>query len=78
MLGRVRRRHSRAQARYLVLPLTTLCEGFATNGRVVIAMLTAAISGDTGDTDQVPSLIDPELIVRASSAPPGQTRSRAT
>ena len=38
-------------------------------------MLTAAISGET---DQVPSLIDPELMVRASSAAPGQTGIRAT
>ena len=66
------------EAAYLIPPLTTVRQDFEAIGREAIAMLTAAISGDTGDTDQVPSLIDPELIVRASSAPPGQTRSRAT
>ena len=63
------------EAEYLIPPLTTVRQDFAAIGREAISMLTAAISGET---DQVPSLIDPELIVRASSAPPGQTRSQAT
>ena len=63
------------EAAYLIPPLTTVRQDFAAIGRGAITMLTAAISGQT---DQVPNLIDPDLIVRASSAPPGQTRSRTT
>ena len=63
------------EAAFLIPPLTTVRQDFDAIGRGAIAMLTAAISGET---DQVPSLIDPELIVRASSAAPGQTRSGTT
>jgi DNA-binding LacI/PurR family transcriptional regulator len=63
------------EAEYLIPPLTTVRQDFSAIGREAIAMLTAAISGET---DQVPSLIDPQLIVRASTAPPGRTRSSTT
>ncbi|MDN5796589.1 MAG: LacI family DNA-binding transcriptional regulator [Intrasporangium sp.] len=60
------------EAGYLIPPLTTVRQDFSAIGRSAIAMLTAAISGDA---DHVPSLIDPELIVRASTSSPGRTRS---
>jgi DNA-binding LacI/PurR family transcriptional regulator len=63
------------EAAYLIPPLTTVRQDFGAIGREAIAMLTAVFRGET---DQVPSLIDPELIVRASSAPPPSTRSTPT
>ncbi|WP_242652922.1 LacI family DNA-binding transcriptional regulator [Intrasporangium flavum] len=59
------------EAEYVIPPLTTVRQDFEQIGREAIAMLTQVISGDT---DQEPSLIDPELIVRASTAPPLSTR----
>jgi DNA-binding LacI/PurR family transcriptional regulator len=63
------------EAAFLIPPLTTVRQDFSEIGREAIDMLTDAISGET---DQDPSLIDPELIVRASTAPPGRSRSTTT
>ena len=63
------------EAAFLIPPLTTVRQDFSEIGREAIDMLTDAISGET---DQDPSLIDPELIVRASTAPPGRSRSATT
>ncbi len=60
------------EAAYLIPPLTTVRQSFTEIGREAIAMLTNAIGGES---DQVPSLIDPELIVRSSTSPPGGSRS---
>ncbi|MGW5242142.1 LacI family DNA-binding transcriptional regulator [Monashia sp. NPDC004114] len=60
------------EAAYLIPPLTTVRQDFSEIGRAAIDMLTAAIAGET---DQVPSLIDPELVVRASTSPPGRSTS---
>ncbi len=56
---------------YLIPPLTTVRQDFPAVGRRAIEQLAAAIGGDEGS---VIPLIDPELVVRASTAPP--TRSR--
>ncbi|MEO7752803.1 MAG: LacI family DNA-binding transcriptional regulator [Terracoccus sp.] len=56
---------------YLIPPLTTVRQDFPAVGRHAIEQLAAAIGGDEGS---VIPLIDPELVVRASTAPP--TRSR--
>lgn len=49
-----------------VPPLTTVRQDFAALGRRCIALLTAAMAG--GDADHTP--IAPQLVVRASTAPP--------
>ncbi len=56
---------------YLIPPLTTVWQDFPAVGRRAIEALTAAIGGDEGPA--IP-LVAPELVVRASTAPP--TRSR--
>jgi DNA-binding LacI/PurR family transcriptional regulator len=63
------------EAEFLIPPLTTVRQDFERIGRQAIAMLTDVISGET---DQVPSLIDPVLVVRASTAPPGRPSTRST
>jgi DNA-binding LacI/PurR family transcriptional regulator len=60
------------EAAYLIPPLTTVRQDFTAIGHEAISMLTAVIAGET---DQAPSLIDPELVVRASTAPSRQSRS---
>ncbi len=59
------------ESAYLIPPLTTVRQDFPAVGRRAIEQLTAAIRGDASS---VVPLIDPELVVRASTAPP--TRSR--
>lgn len=72
------------EAEFLIPPLTTVRQDFEAIGREAIAILTAAISDETHvGTEQVPSLITPELVVRASTAAlqsptSDQSRSRPT
>lgn len=55
------------EAAYLIPPLTTIRQDFPAVGRRAIEVLQAAI---THRTESLPRLIDPELIVRVSTAPP--------
>ena len=55
------------EAAYLIPPLTTVCQDFDATGRAAITTLTAAILGEPHHRR---SVIDLDLIVRASSAPP--------
>ena len=52
------------ETRYLIPPLTTVRQDFDAVGREAIALLVRAISGSP---PQLPDLIPPELIVRAST-----------
>ena len=54
------------EAAYLIPPLTTVRQDFDAVGVRAVEALTAAIAGSTGDP---PSLITPELVVRASTGP---------
>ena len=54
------------EAAYLIPPLTTVRQDFTAVGRRAIEILRAALSGSTGPA----RLISPELVVRASTAPP--------
>lgn len=59
------------EAPYLIPPLTTVRQDFSAVGRRAIAILRSAIAGDpTPDR-----LINPELVVRASSAAPPERNS---
>ncbi len=55
------------ETRYLIPPLTTVAQDFAAVGRSAIELLRQAVAGDTPPR---PELIQPRLIVRASTAPP--------
>jgi len=59
-------------APYLIPPLTTVRQDFPAVGRRAIEILRAAIDG----TPAPARLIDPELVVRASSGPPAPTPTR--
>ncbi len=59
------------EAAYVIPPLTTVRQDFPAIGRAAIGMLTAAIAGEK---QQKPSLIDPELVVRRSTAAPRPDR----
>ncbi|MBB2986870.1 LacI family DNA-binding transcriptional regulator [Terracoccus luteus] len=59
------------EAAYVIPPLTTVRQDFPAIGRAAIGMLTAAIAGEKM---QKPSLIDPELVVRRSTASPRPDR----
>jgi DNA-binding LacI/PurR family transcriptional regulator len=54
------------EAAYLIPPLTTVRQDFTAVGRRAIEILQAAIAGKAGPD----RLIGPELVIRASSAPP--------
>lgn len=60
------------EAAYLIPPLTTIRQDFAAVGRRAIEVLRAAI---TRQEEQLPRLLDPELVVRSSTAPPSRTRT---
>ncbi|WP_245596420.1 LacI family DNA-binding transcriptional regulator [Nocardioides alkalitolerans] len=62
------------EAAYLIPPLTTVRQDFGAVGRRAIEILRAAIDG----TPAPPSLIAPELTVRASTAAPRRTPHRST
>ena len=55
------------EAAYTIPPLTTVRQDFAAVGRRAIEVLQSAI---TGREEDLPRLVDPELVVRASTAPP--------
>lgn len=59
------------EAAYVIQPLTTVRQDFPAIGRAAIGMLTATIAGEKL---QKPSLIDPELVVRHSTASPRPDR----
>jgi DNA-binding LacI/PurR family transcriptional regulator len=59
------------EAGYLVPPLTTIRQDFSAVGRRAIEVLQAAI---TQRAEDLPRLIDPELVVRVSTAPPSSRR----
>ena len=54
------------EAGYLIPPLTTVHQDFPEVGRRAIAVLHAAIVGGTEDVDR---LVEPTLVVRASTTP---------
>ncbi len=56
------------EAAYLIPPLTTVRQDFAAVGRLAIDVLRQAIVAAHPDEDTVPHLIEPELVLRASSA----------
>jgi DNA-binding LacI/PurR family transcriptional regulator len=59
------------EAAYLIPPLTTVRQDFTAVGRRAIEILQAAIADDGGPGPE--RLINPELVVRASTAtPPGR------
>lgn len=68
------------EAPFLIPPLTTVRQDFATVGRRAIEVLRAAIDarevgGAPGDSDDLARLIDPQLVIRASTAgPPERNR----
>jgi DNA-binding LacI/PurR family transcriptional regulator len=61
------------EAGYLVPPLTTVRQDFSAVGRRAIEVMQAAI---TRRDEELPRLIDPELVVRVSTAPPNKRRRR--
>ena len=63
------------EAAYLIPPLTTIRQAFPAVGRRAIEVLQAAI---TQRTEALPRLIDPELVLRFSTAPPRRTRTPRT
>lgn len=60
------------EAPYLIPPLTTVRQDFAAVGQRAIEILRSAIAGEPTP----PRLINPELVVRASSAAPVEGRGR--
>ena len=63
------------EAAYLIPPLTTIRQDFPAVGRRAIEVLQAAI---TQRTEALPRLIDPDLVLRFSTAPPRRTRTPRT
>ena len=62
------------EAEYLIPPLTTVRQDFTAVGRRAIEVLRRAIQHADADDDTLARLIDPELVVRNSTAPsPGRT-----
>jgi DNA-binding LacI/PurR family transcriptional regulator len=61
------------EAAYLVPPLTTIRQDFPAVGRRAIEVLHAAIELRSED---LPRLVEPELVVRSSTAPPPRERRR--
>ena len=59
------------EAAYLIPPLTTIRQDFPAVGRRAIEVLQNAIAGEPARTTRDWSC--PEFVVRASSAPPGET-----
>ena len=59
------------EAQYLIPPLTTVRQDFAAVGRRAIEVLTTAIGGLPAPEA---GLIEPELVVRESTAPPPSDR----
>jgi DNA-binding LacI/PurR family transcriptional regulator len=60
------------EAAYLIPPLTTVHQDFQAVGRRAIEVLQAAIAHQE---EQLPRLLEPELVVRTSTAPPSPTRT---
>ena len=61
------------EAAYLIPPLTTIRQDFPAVGRRAIDVLRRAIEGSD---DSPPSLVVPEIVVRASTATPARTTTR--
>ena len=61
-----------AEAAFVIPPLTTVHQDFAATAREALVMLTATMAGHES---QAASIIHPNLIVRASTAPPSESRS---
>ena len=57
------------EAPYLIPPLTTVRQDFTAVGQLAISVLRHAIEGADGDQDTAPRLIEPELVLRTSTAP---------
>ena len=57
------------EAAYLIPPLTTVRQDFTAVGRLAIDVLRQAIDGAGPDQDTVARLIEPEVVLRASTAP---------
>jgi DNA-binding LacI/PurR family transcriptional regulator len=58
------------EAEFLIPPLTTVRQDFTAVGHRAIEILRAAMAGPASDADLPERLIRPELVVRASTAPP--------
>ena len=65
------------EAEFLIPPLTTVRQDFAAVGHRAIEILGAAIAGPVPEADLPDRLIQPELVVRSSTAPQGASVSRA-
>jgi DNA-binding LacI/PurR family transcriptional regulator len=63
------------EAAYLIPPLTTVRQDFTAVGHRAIEILQTAIVGPAPDADVPERLIQPELIVRASTAAPRETEN---
>jgi DNA-binding LacI/PurR family transcriptional regulator len=63
------------EAAYLIPPLTTIRQDFVEIGKLGVRLLTDLINGTTGGQDQL--TVDPELVIRASTAPPNPGRRPA-
>lgn len=61
------------EAEFLIPPLTTVRQDFAAVGHRAIEILRAAIAGPGPETDLPERLIQPELVVRSSTAAPVRT-----
>ncbi|WP_206422630.1 LacI family DNA-binding transcriptional regulator [Nocardioides pantholopis] len=62
------------EAAYLIPPLTTVRQDFTAVGRRAIEIIQAALAGEPGPG----RLIEPELVVRASTGAPGTRTDRAS
>jgi DNA-binding LacI/PurR family transcriptional regulator len=65
------------EAEFLIPPLTTVRQDFTEVGHRAIAILQAAISDPDPDADLPERLIQPELVVRSSTAAPGRPKRKA-
>ena len=65
------------EAEYLIPPLTTVRQDFTEVGHRAIAILQAAISDPDPDADIPERLIQPELVVRSSTAALGRPKRKA-
>jgi len=64
------------EAEFLIPPLTTVRQDFTAVGHRAIEILRTAITGPGDDVEVPARLIQPELVARASTAPPREKKTR--